>query len=190
VKPVRTRRAVLRALFALPLAALVKPCAAQGEAEHTLEQRVKAAFLYRFTEFVTWPDAAFARPDTPFVMAVVGPGSEDIGENLRAITAKHEIAGRPIEVKRVGAAEPIPAAQVLYVAGNDLNRLREIVRNAPRYALIVSEAESALEHGSVINFVVVQDRVRFDASLESAEKRGLRLSSRLLAVARTVRGTY
>jgi hypothetical protein len=184
------RRAALVALLALALAGVAGPALAQSDADRALEHRVKAAFLYRFTEFVTWPDASYARADSPFVMAVVGPGADGVAENLRAITAGHHIGGRAIEVRRYGASDAIPAAQLVYVSGNDNNRVREVVQRSPRHALVVTEADGALEHGAVINFVVVQERVRFDASIDSAEKRGLRLSSRLLAVARAVRGSY
>jgi hypothetical protein len=169
------------------LCAFALPAAAQSEAERALEQRVKAAFLYRYTEFVTWPDAAFARPDAPFVMVVAGP--EAVADNLRTITAGRNVGGRPVEVRRVAPGETIPISQVVYIAGTDPGRTRDLIRGAPRHALVVTEAEGALDYGSVINFVLVQERVRFDISLESAEKRGLRLSSRLLAVARSVRGS-
>jgi hypothetical protein len=165
------------------LVACALPAAAQSDAERALEQRVKAAFLFRFTEFVTWPDAAFPRPDSPFVIVVAGP--EGIAENLRSVTAGRNVSGKPIEVRRIGAGDSIPPAQLVYIAGSDTGR----VRAAPRYALVVTETDGALDLGSVINFVLAQDRVRFDISLESAEKRGLRLSSRLLAVARSVRGS-
>ena len=186
-------RRALFALLALLVTALlgaIAPARAQSDVDRALEHRVKAAFLYRFTEFVTWPDAAYARADAPFVMAVVGPGADAVAENLRAITAGRSIGGRPIEVRRLGASEPIAAAQLVYVAGSDLARAREVMQKAPRHALVVTETDGALEHGAVVNFVVAQERVRFDASIESAEKRGLRLSSRLLAVARAVRANY
>jgi hypothetical protein len=61
------------------------------------------------------------------------------------------------------------------------------VRNAPRNALIVTEWDGALAQGSIINFLIVEGRVRFEIALDAAEKRGLRLSSRLLTVAQSVR---
>jgi hypothetical protein len=184
----RSGRAVLGALLALAcLFAFALPAAAQSEAERALEQRVKAAFLYRYTEFVTWPDAAYARPDAPFVMVVAG--ADAIADNLRSITAGRSVGNRPIDVKRIAPGDAIPPSQLVYIAGTDPGRVRDLVRGAPRHALVVTEAEGALDYGSVINFVLAQDRVRFDISLESAEKRGLRLSSRLLAVARSVRGS-
>jgi hypothetical protein len=158
---------------------------AQAE-DRALEQRVKAAFLYRFADFVVWPDSAFAKPDSPLVIAVAS--AEGIAEHLRSITSGRPVGGRPIEIRRVGPSDPVPAAHILFISGSDRARMRELLRTAPRNSLVVTEVEGALEQGSVINFVIAEDRVRFEISLDSAEKRGLRLSSRLLAVARSVRG--
>ena len=181
-------RLVLAFVLALTGPLVPGPVAhAQGESERSLEQRVKAAFLYRFTEFVTWPEAAYPRPDWPFLLAV--SGADGVVDQLRSVTAGRTVGGRPIEVRRVAPAEAIPQAQVVFIASHDIARVRELVRAAPRHALVVTETDGALELGSVINFVIVDERVRFDISLDSAEKRGLRLSSRLLAVARSVRGS-
>ncbi|MDB5863098.1 MAG: YfiR family protein [Betaproteobacteria bacterium] len=178
--------AVLALVFALNVFG-IPDARAQAETDRALEQRVKAAFLYRFADFVIWPDTAFAKPDSPFVIAVAG--ADGVADHLRTITAGRSVGGRPIEIRRVGASDPVPTAQILFISGSDRARLREHLRAAPRYSLVVSEVEGALEQGSVINFVIAEDRVRFEISLESAEKRGLRLSSRLLAVARNVRGS-
>jgi hypothetical protein len=187
VSRARLRRAAAR--FALALAwllALAASAPARSETDRALEQRVKAAFLYRFTEFVNWPDTAYARADAQFVIVVAGP--EAVAENLRAITSGRAVEGHAIDVRRIAAGEASPPAQLVYVASADLARMRETLRTVQRHALVVTEAENALDYGSVINFVIAGGRVRFDISLESAEKRGIRLSSRLLAVARSVRG--
>jgi hypothetical protein len=157
----------------------------QSEGERALERRVKAAFLYRFTEFVTWPDGAFARPDSPFIIVVAG--RDPLADELRQITAGRTVQGRAVEVRRVGEAEAMPAAQMVFIPDSERPRMREWIRHAPRQALVVTDAEDALGHGSVINFILVEGRVRFEISLESAEKRGLRMSSRLLAIAQAVR---
>lgn len=167
------------------LAASAALGAAPAEAERALERRVKAAFLFRFTEFVSWPDPAFGRPDAPFVIAVAS--HDGLADELQQITSGRTVHGRPIEVRRVREPETLRAAQMVFVADSDRQRLREWVRAAPRHALIVTESAGALTAGSVINFVIVEGRVRFEISLESAEKRGVRMSSRLLAVAQVVR---
>lgn len=161
------------------------PANAPTEGERALERRVKAAFLYRFTEFVTWPEAAFARADSAFTIAVVG--RDALVEELRQVTAGRTVQGRAVEVRRLAEGEALPAAHLLFVAEVERQRLREWARVAPRHALIVSESDGALDLGSVINFIIVEGRVRFEISLDSAEKRGLRMSSRLLAVAQGVR---
>lgn len=185
----RTATALVLGLYAISVASGAAPStAASGsptEAERALERRVKAAFVYRFTEFVTWPDAAFARADAPFLIVVAG--REALVEELRQITAGRAVQGRAVEVRRLGEGEPMPAAQLLFVSESERSRLREWVRAAPRHALLVSEADGALDLGSVINFVLIEGRVRFEISLDAAEKRGLRMSSRLLAVAQIVR---
>ncbi|MEN3354315.1 MAG: hypothetical protein V7640_2473 [Betaproteobacteria bacterium] len=176
---------VLAALaFALMLCSLPK-AHAQSEAEHALEHRVKAAYLYRFTDFITWPDANFGRSDAPFVITVVG--RDVVAEELRSIVADRLVAGHPIEVRRGSDSDAVRGAHMIFFADTDRARLRELIRIAPRTALIVTETDGALAQGSVINFVVVEGRVRFEISLESAERRNLRLSSRLLAVAHAVR---
>lgn len=159
--------------------------AAPADPERALERRVKAAFLFRFTEFVSWPDAAFVRPGAPFLIAVAGrAGLED---ELRQITSGRMVQGRAVEMQRAAEPAALQAAQMIFVPDSERPRLREWVRAAPGHALIVTESEGALMAGSVINFVIVEGRVRFEISLESAEKRALRMSSRLLAVAQGVK---
>jgi hypothetical protein len=61
-----------------------------------------------------------------------------------------------------------------------------IARSAQQPLLLVTEGDSGLAHGSVINFRIIDQRVRFDVSLEAADKHNVKLSSRLLTVANQV----
>lgn len=181
----RSARALGLWLGALLLLACSLAASAETDAERALERRVKSAFLYRFTEFVSWPDTAFARADSPFVIAVIG--RDGMADELRNIAAARTVAGRPVEVRRAAEADASPPAHILFIADGEKSRFREHVRNAPRNALIVTEWDGALAQGSIINFLIVEGRVRFEIALDAAEKRGLRLSSRLLTVAQSVR---
>jgi hypothetical protein len=176
--------ALAAVLFAI-MSCTVPRAQAQTDADRTLEHRVKAAFLFRFTDFVTWPEGALARPDAPLVIVVVG--RDAVADELRAIVAGRTVESHPIEVRRGSDADSLRGAHMIFFADMDRTRLRELIRNAPRSAVIVTETEGALTQGSIINFVVVDGRVRFEISVEAAEKRSLRLSSRLLAVAHAVR---
>lgn len=172
-------------LVALLTLAASAPAHAQADAERALEQRVKAAYLYRFTEFVSWPDTAFVRPDSLFVIAVLG--RDPLADELRNIAAGRSVAGHAVEVRRVTDIGAMPPAHILFIPDAERPRLRELIRVAPRNALVVTESDGALGQGSIINFVIAEGRVRFEISLDSAEKRALKLSSRLLAVAQNVR---
>jgi hypothetical protein len=161
--------------------------AGAAEVDRALEQRVKAAYLMRFTEFVTWPEDAFPAQESPLVIAVAGPNA--LATELAELAAGRTAAGRRAEVRR--AADPSPAlaaAHILFVPAAEHARLGQFIRAAGKRTLIVTEHDGALAQGSVINFVHTEGRVRFEVAIDSAERRGLRLSARMLAVAQTVRG--
>jgi hypothetical protein len=186
--PDRTRRRLAWRALALPLllaaAGTAPRVLAQGAGAQALERRVKAAFLYKFLGYADFPSSAFADAAAPLTIAVVG--SEDMAAELARIAAGRVIAGRPIAVKRVGEHEAPPAAHLLFVSGLDSERAGRVLRSAPGALLTVTECEAGLRHGSVINFRIVDERVRFDVSLDAAEKKNVKLSSRLLTVANRV----
>lgn len=172
--------AVMLAVFGLLLHG-----GARAESEQVLERQVKAAFLYRFTEFITWPEEVSPTPNRPFVIAVIGPDS--LADGLRQVVFGRAVQNRPVEVRRLSGDSGFTDESIIFVSDEQRQRLPHVVRAAPRGALIVTESYGALSLGSIINFVLVDGRVRFEIALDAAERRGLRLSSRLLAVARTVR---
>jgi hypothetical protein len=161
--------------------------AGDSDVDGALEQRVKAAYLYRFTEFVIWPPEAFANEDTPLVIAIAG--SSAFARELGDIVAGRSGAGRRIEVRSIpDPAASLGSAHILFIPASERVRLAQFIRVAGARTLIVTETEGALALGSVINFVIVDGRVRFEVSLKAAETRGLRLSARMLAVAHSVLG--
>jgi hypothetical protein len=178
-----------RALIALALIVALPLSAAADAAAIALQLRVKAAFLYKFAGYVEWPAGAFADRESPIVIAVAG--ADDVARELEAAIADRTVAGRPLQVRRLAAAEkPGDCCQILFVgARNDASRTNELLANAQgRPVLTVTERESEHPNGAVINFVPSQDRVRFDISREAAEKNSLQLRSQLLGVARQVTG--
>lgn len=182
---VAARAAHLAASVVLALAALLG-CARAGAAadEATLEQRVKAAFLYQFAAYVEWPPQSFARPDTPVTIAVMG--ADALAAELRQVVVGRTVGGRQIAVRPVRPGEPLTGVHILFIGAAESARLGQLTQ-AARPVLTVTEAEGALEQGSMINFILVDRRVRFEVALDSVERKGLRLSSRLLAVAQQVR---
>jgi hypothetical protein len=167
--------------IALALFALLLSCAASAQPR---EQEVKAAFLFKFPSFVEWPQAALR--DGPIVIGVVG--AEEVAAELQQIVPGRNVQGRPVVVRRLAEGELPTGVHVLFFGRGEAARLREVMRAAPAQPLlIVCEWEGALEQGAVVNFLRGDGRVRFEVALDNAERRGLRVSPRMLSVAQAVR---
>lgn len=173
--------ACLRCAVAFGLVALL-----WGEAcaqETATADEIKAAFLFHFASYVEWPGKR--GPDQPVVLGIAG--AHPIEQELRRIVRERGGAGRSLVVRRVAANPALPALDILFVGRDQAANLAALARAVEgRPVLVVSDAENALQHGSMINFITT-DRVRFEVALDAAVKAGLRLSARLLAVALRVK---
>src|SRR5712692_8428740 len=97
------------------------------------------------------------------------------------------VQGRPVAVRRLRRGESLAGLHMLFVGRSETGRLGEVLAAARGHAVLtVTESEDAIASGSMINFVAVDDKVRFDVALPPAERGQLKISSRLLAVARKV----
>lgn len=160
--------------------------AAAAEIDTSLERRVKAAFLYQFIPYVEWPPQALGDKDKAIVIAVAA-ADETVAE-LSEVIGTRLALNRPVVVRRWRESDLAGGAHVVYVRRGESHRLPAIARAAlATSTLVVSETDRGLAQGSMINFDIVDGRVRFDIALPTLEKAGLRISSRLLAVARDVR---
>lgn len=170
------------------LGALAAPAAAQqaGPRPPAAEHEVKAAFLFKFLPFIEWPAGAFAGPEAPIAIGILG--SPEIADDLEALAEGRPVHGRAVEVRRIEPHEATEGLHVLFVGRSRQGRLPEIARALlGRPVLIVSEAQDALDQGSMVNFVVAGGRVRFEVSLAAAAQAKLRISARMLSVAVSVR---
>lgn len=191
ILPDRSRRLACRVL-ALPLVLAAggtmaaPPTATLGATQDApaLERRVKAAFLYKFLGYAEFPANAFGDASGPLLIVVVG--SDEMALELGRIAAGRAVAGRQILVRRVADNEAPPPAHLLFVAGADSERSARVLRAAPGAFLTVTECDGGLRLGSVINFRIIDERVRFDVSLDAADRKNVKLSSRLLTVANRV----
>jgi len=150
---------------------------------------IKAAFVYKFLGYVEWRAGALGDAGAPIVIGVIG--ANDVAESLRALTAGRAVGDRPVEVRRLRPGESIADVHLLFVGRAESSRIPALATLAQqRGTLLVTDSEGALDDGSMINLLVRQNRVRFEVSLDAAEKAGLKLSSRLLGIALTVRPTH
>ena len=171
---------MMRALRPLLLAcALLAPLTASAEFEH----EVKSAFLYQFLSYVDWPEGSFRDVSEPFVIGVLD--ADDVYADLQAIVYGRLAQGRTIEVRKLEDADDLTGLHMICVGEAGRLALSDL---APKTGvLVVGEGERALDHGATISLVRAGDHVRFQVALGTAERQGLKISSRMLAVAQLVK---
>lgn len=180
----RRGRRVARWLGAIAIAVVVMAAASGSGIRH--ESEVKAALLYNFTQFVEWPAEAFAGPDSPLVLGVLG--HDPFGRALDDLV-EHETVGRHrIEVVRFRDVEEAASSHLLFISSSEraasgaiLDRLRG------RPILTVAEFDSFLERGGIVQLNrAANNKVRLRVNLAAARAASLTLSAKLLRVAETV----
>jgi hypothetical protein len=170
----------------LGLAVLPAGAPAHAADNHS-EAAVKAAYLYRFAGYVDWPDDASSTE--PFTIAVLG--SPAVARELKGLLPNHYVNSRPARVREVKGVRDLGRPQILFVGSGYADALRLIMPAVSREPmLLVTDEEEGLNQGSVLNFVTVDRRVRFEVSLTAADRLRLKISSELLTVAVRVRGGH
>jgi hypothetical protein len=152
-------------------------------AEPVAESTVKAAFLYKFSGYIDWPPERFAQPASPFVIGVLR--DDEVAAALERLVPGRKVADHPVVVRRMKPGDAVSGVQLLFVGGEEPDRA--VIRAAQQAgALVVTECPQGLAAGSAINFIVANDHVGFEVSLEAAQRSGHHISSRMLSVARRV----
>lgn len=156
----------------------------QISAEVSLEYKVKAAFLYNFAKFVQWPQTGNTPRTGPIRLCVVG--ANPFGALLESLNGR-TVKGRKLKIQVTSRPQDALAAQILFIALPDEAERREVLRRVRHHpVLTVSDTEGFCAQGGIINFVIVDNKVRFQVNLAAAARAGLRISSQLLKLATIV----
>jgi hypothetical protein len=155
-----------------------------AEESASQEYRVKAAFLYNFILFVEWPAEAFARSDSPLTICILGKSPfSDALDSLRDKTVKK----RKLMVQQISTVQEIGSCQVLFISASEKMHLLTILAAVKNQnVLTVSDLERFTQAGGIINFVALDDKVRFEINLKAAQQSRIKISSQLLKLARDV----
>lgn len=148
------------------------------------EDEIKAAFLFNFAKFIEWPP--IPGNDGPLVLCVLG--RDAFAATLEHTVQNKRVNGRPLVVKHLAGPQESKGCQVVFFCGNDKNRLKQLLDSLPSTSILtVGEADQFAQRGGMINFVKDANRLRFDINVDAASRAGIRISSRLLQLARIVR---
>jgi hypothetical protein len=151
------------------------------------EYQVKALFLFNFAKYVDWPAAAFPNATAPIIIGVIG--TDPFGGNLQHDVEGKTINGRPFFIKHLADDADLSGCQILFISDSEASRMDGILNKACMLPILtVGEDEQFAQKNGMINFMLKDGKVRLEIDLTSARKTGLKISSRLLAVADVVKG--
>jgi hypothetical protein len=170
-----------RSIFSL----LVCLLAAVAQAQSATEYQVKAAFLFNFARFVEWPADAFPSADAALQICILG--QDPFGRDFEQVIVDKTVNGHRIEIAHPEGIPQARACQILFIATSEKARLPTLVQGLKGASvLIVGDTPGFAALGGAINFVLDDGRVRFEINLKAAELAHLKLSARLLTVAKVV----
>jgi hypothetical protein len=151
-----------------------------------LAYQVKAAFLLNFTKFVEWPQAAFAAPDSSIAICVLG---EDPFGTILDRTIEGEMVGsRAVRARRLTPDDDLRDCHVLFIGRSEREQFPKIVSQLRGSSVLtVSELPGFADAGGMFEFIVDEGKARFYINARATEAAGLRLSSRLLRVAKEIK---
>ncbi len=150
------------------------------------EYQIKAAFLYNFAKFVEWPPETSGGADDPMAICIVG--KDPFGNILDELIKNKDISRRRLVVRRMNQGQSARDCQVAFISSSEKPHMRAILEGLKgESVLTVGDMEGFAVLGGMINFTMEQSRVRFEINVEAAERAGLKISSKLLNLAKIVR---
>jgi len=173
---------VARGIVLCVLAAVA--AAASLGAQPTLEYNVKAALLLDFARFIEWPAGAFRDANAPIDVCVLG--TNPFGDALERATQGETIDNRPIAARLVKGRADSAGCHLLFVPAGTESRAREMLQQAVAHAVTVGESRRFEDMGGAVTLVIDGGRVGFTVNLRPVEERGIRISARMLQLARRV----
>ena len=171
-------RLLLVALVGIETAGAVR---AQGVDEY----QVKAAYLYNFAKFVEWPAGAFSASSDPITFCVVG--QNPFGRFLTEALNGKTIDSRPLALREFSDPAQAANCHIVFISSSERKRLPKLLDQVQgRAVLTVGECDDFTAQGGVARFVLEGGKVRLEFNLDAAGDARLKISSKLLGLAKVV----
>ena len=148
------------------------------------EYLIKAAILYNFAKFASWPAAAFSNDTAPLRICVIG--ADPFGPALESLNGK-TVRNRALVTALIAKVEDAAACHILFVSASEKDRLGAILDTVSALPILtVADINQFANSGGIIALKEVDDRSRIEVNIGAANLAGLKLSSKLLRLADTV----
>ncbi len=180
----RIMRAIVAAIAMVVAAAL--PAGRVHAQKVASIDEVKAAFVYQFANFITWPDGAFSDASAPVVIGILG--NETVAKVLRESVRDKKVGERPILVRDLATPQEAAECQIVFLDRSDDKRVGEYLAVlVSKPILTVSDDDNFTEEGGVIKLYEQQNKLRIEINVDEAARSNLTVSSKLLSLAKVVR---
>ena len=141
--------------------------------------------MFNFTKFVEWPEGSFNDPAAPIVIGIIG--DDPFGDSLMRIVAEQTVQGRWIVIRKERFGDDLRRCHVLFISTSERQHSAQILTSLrDASVLTVSDIDGFAEAGGAMQFVTEENRVRFVVNLDAARQSKLRVSAKLLALARVI----
>ena len=151
-----------------------------------LEYRVKAAFLYNFALYTTWPDGTFEKDESPIIFGVVG--ADPFGTILDNAIEGKTLHGRPLLLQRYRLAKDLQDCHILFVSSSEEKTLKDVFdKLAGQHVFTVSDMAGFSTRGGIARFFIKNGKVSFEINTDVAARERLLISSQLLKLATLVK---
>jgi len=178
---------ILRFIAAgLMCAALAIPSGAQSaDTSDTSEYLIKAGFTYNFAKLMDWPANAFPQANSPIVIGVMG--ADPFGGTLDQVLQGKQANGREFVVKHLKWGMDYKDCDILFVSSSESIHVDEILKSVHGLpVLTIGEMPGFAQRGGIINFILEDNKVRFEVNVDAAKTANINISSRLLSLAKIV----
>jgi YfiR/HmsC-like len=174
----------LQLLFSTLVAVLLVLLAPSLVRAETADQ-VKAAFLFNFARYVEWPPSAFASDKQPIRLCVLGQA--ELEGVVSRIVSGRSVRGRPVEVAGVADLAATAGCHLLFLGAGAGVSGSVVAQSLGAEAIFtISDEPGFAAGGGIANFILVDQKIRFEINPGSAKRAGLRISSSLLRLAKLV----
>ncbi|MCE5315086.1 MAG: YfiR family protein [Armatimonadota bacterium] len=150
------------------------------------EYELKSAYIFNFVKFVEWPDGSFSDANSPIVIGILG--DDPFGNTIDNAVANKTVNGRKLHIHRFKKASDLKQVHVLYISASEDKHLMDtfnVLKDKP--VLTIGETGSYARSGGIIRFLNEDNKIRFSIYADKAKKVGLKISSKLLKLAKTVK---
>lgn len=150
-----------------------------GSGSYDTNAKIKAVYIYNFTKYIEWPKEY---REQVFVIGVLG--DSPLVDELKSMSAAKKVFNQNIEIKKFNSVAEIGQCHILYVASEAKDPFANVLAKIKTYStLLITDKEGMATQGSAINFVVLQNRQKFELNETNAIKYNLKVSNSLEALA-------